>query len=75
MSKVSYLGGDFNVCLTDDDVYDPQGFSDDALCRPESRSRLRSMQYLGFTDAFRVFNPGPGLYSYWDYQAGRMEQG
>ena len=64
------LGGDYNICPTDDDVYNPAGFADDALCRPESRGRFRQLIYLGLTDAFRAFNTAPHLYSYWDYQRG-----
>ncbi len=64
------LGGDYNICPTDADVYDPSGFADDALCRPESRARFRQLMFLGLTDAFRAFNTGPHLYSYWDYQRG-----
>ena len=68
------LGGDFNVCPTDDDVYDPEGFADDALCRPESRARFRELCYTGLTDALYVLNPHIGLYTYWDYQAGRWNR-
>ncbi len=64
------LGGDFNVCPTDDDVYDPDGFAGDALCHPESRSRFRMLCHLGYTDALSVLNPQIGAYSFWDYQAG-----
>ena len=68
------LGGDFNVCPTDADVYDPRGFSGDALCQPESRSRFRALTHLGYTDALRALHPELGLYSYWDYQAGRWNR-
>ena len=68
------LGGDFNVCPTDDDVYDPAGFADDALCHRESRRRYRTLCRLGFTDAFWVLHPVPGSYSYWDYQAGSWDK-
>lgn len=61
------FGGDYNVCPTDEDVYDPEGFRDDALCRPESRAAFRRIVNLGMTDAFRALNPAPHLYSYWDY--------
>ena len=64
------LGGDYNICPTDTDLYDPAGFTDDALCRPESRARFRQLMYLGLTDAFRAFNTAPHLYSYWDYRRG-----
>ena len=63
-------GGDYNVIPTDNDVYNPAAFADDALAQPESRARYRSMLYLGLTDAFRTFNTLPHQYSYWDSQAG-----
>ena len=61
------LGGDYNVCPTDADVYDPKRFADDALCRPESRQAFRSLVNLGLTEAFRALHPEPHRYSYWDY--------
>jgi exodeoxyribonuclease-3 len=68
------LGGDYNVCPTDDDVYDPKAFADDALCRPESRARFRAMVYLGLTDAVHALNPAPHQYTYWDYQRGAWQR-
>jgi exodeoxyribonuclease-3 len=65
------LAGDYNICPTDDDVYDPVGWRGDALCLPESRSRFRKLLHLGLTDAFRVFHGEPHLYTFWDYQQGR----
>lgn len=64
------LGGDYNVCPTDDDVYDPRNWQDDALCRPESRALFRELCHLGLTDAFRALHPEPGRFTFWDYQAG-----
>lgn len=69
------LGGDYNVCPTDDDVYDPAGWADDALCRPESRSRFRQLLNLGLTEAYRAMHPGAAhRYSYWDYVKGRWQK-
>ncbi len=68
------LAGDYNVCPTNDDVYDPTGFADDALCQPESRARFRKLCHLGYTDALRAFHSELGLYTYWDYQAGRWNR-
>ena len=65
------LAGDYNVCPTDADVFDPALFRDDALCQPDSRRRFRMLLNLGLTDAFRVFHPEPHRYSFWDYQQGR----
>jgi len=65
------LAGDYNIAPTDEDVYDPVAWRDDALCRPESRARYRAMLNQGYVDAFRVFHAEPHRYSFWDYQAGR----
>jgi exodeoxyribonuclease-3 len=65
------LAGDYNVCPTDDDVYDPVGFRHDALCQPESRARFRTLLYQGWTDAYRVFDVEAHKYTFWDYQQGR----
>jgi exodeoxyribonuclease-3 len=64
------LGGDYNVCPTDLDVYDPKAFAGDALCQPESRAALRTLLNLGLTDALRAFHPDDERYTYWDYQGG-----
>jgi len=50
------LCGDYNVAPTDADVYDPEAWRDDALCRPESRRAFRTLLHAGYTDAFRVFH-------------------
>lgn len=68
------LAGDYNICPTDDDVYDPVVFRDDALCRIESRARFRALLYLGLTDAYRAFHREPHRYTFWDYQAGRWNR-
>ncbi|MGF1639632.1 MAG: exodeoxyribonuclease III [Rhodospirillales bacterium] len=68
------VGGDYNVAPDDDDVYDPQGWRDDALCRPESRAALRKIVFLGLTDAVRSLSDAPGRYTWWDYRGGAWPQ-
>ncbi|MEX2616109.1 MAG: exodeoxyribonuclease III [Alphaproteobacteria bacterium] len=68
------LGGDFNIVPTDDDVYDPEGWADDALCRPESRARFRTILNMGVTEAWRALHKEIGAYSFWDYQRGRWSR-
>lgn len=70
LEEAFVLAGDYNVAPTDDDVYDPEAWREDALCRPESRARLRVVMNLGLTDAFRAFHNEPHAYTYWDYQGG-----
>ena len=69
------LGGDYNVVPTDDDVYDPVGWANDALCRPESRAGFFRLLNLGYVDAFRAVHSEPHQYTFWDYQAGRWQRG
>jgi exodeoxyribonuclease-3 len=64
------LGGDYNVCPTEIDVYDPKAFADDALCQPQSRAAFRRLLNLGLTDAVRAIHADDPRYTYWDYQAG-----
>ncbi len=68
------LGGDFNVILTPDDVYNPELFVNNALYRPEVRKRLTALKYLGFYDAFRTLYPLQNGYTFWDYGAKSYEQ-
>ena len=68
------LAGDYNVCPTDEDVHDPAGFADDALCRPESRRLYRELIYLGLTDAIAALDPKPHNYTFWDYQRGAWQK-
>jgi len=72
--QTTILAGDYNICPTDDDVYDPVGWRGDALCLPESRARFRKLLPLGLTAAFRVFHDEPHLYTFWDYQQGRWSR-
>ncbi len=68
------FGGDYNVVPGDDDVHDPEGWADDALCLPESRNRFRRMIYLGLTDALQAIHPEPHQYTFWDYQGGAWQK-
>ena len=69
------LGGDYNICAADADVYDPLGWADDALCRLDSRRRFREIVYLGYTDAFRALHADAKAYSFWDYQGNAWPKG
>ena len=70
LDEAVILGGDYNVCPTDDDVYAPEQWAGDALCRPESRQRFRAIIHQGFTDAIRALHREKEVYTFWDYQGG-----
>jgi exodeoxyribonuclease-3 len=64
------LAGDYNVIPEPVDAKRPGAWTGDALFQPESRAMLRRIEALGLTDAIRACHPGPGIYTFWDYQAG-----
>ncbi|OYU19014.1 MAG: exodeoxyribonuclease III [Rhodobacteraceae bacterium PARR1] len=66
--------GDYNVIPEPQDAAKPEAWVNDALFLPETRAAYRRIVNLGLTDAFRVRVPGPGNYTFWDYQAGAWER-
>jgi exodeoxyribonuclease III len=75
MSEVpTVLAGDWNVCPTDDDVWDPRAMAKDALVQPETRAAFRKIIFQGWTDAIRALHPRGPQYTYWDYFQNRFER-
>ena len=68
------LAGDFNVIPEPVDAKRPAAWVNDALFQPESRAAWRTLVNEGFTDATRACHPGPGVYTFWDYQAGAWQK-
>jgi exodeoxyribonuclease III len=68
------LAGDYNVIPAEGDVYDPPAWVGDALFRPQTREKFRALLSLGLTDAIRAVSDAPGLYTFWDYQAGAWQR-
>ncbi|SNX67623.1 exodeoxyribonuclease III [Cereibacter ovatus] len=68
------LAGDYNVIPQPEDAARPEAWVTDALFLPESRAAFRRILNLGYTEAIRARTPVPGLYSFWDYQAGAWEK-
>ena len=68
------LAGDYNVIPEPEDARRPEAWTNDALFQPESRSAFRIIENLGYLDAIRACHPEPGLYTFWDYQAGAWQK-
>src|SRR3954452_17332589 len=68
------LAGDFNVIPEPADARFPENWGADALYQPESRQAFRRLRHLGFTDAIRAVSDDPGLFTFWDYQAGAWQK-
>ena len=52
------ISGDFNVIPTDDDVYSPENFKNDACAHPLTREQYRILINMGFTDLVKHFVEG-----------------
>jgi exodeoxyribonuclease-3 len=68
------LAGDYNVIPEPEDAKRPDAWTQDALFQPESRAAYRCLVNDGLTDAVRLCHPQPGVYTFWDYQAGAFQK-
>jgi exodeoxyribonuclease III len=67
--------GDVNVAPADVDVWDPAAFEGSTHTSPEERAAIAALEEWGLNDVMRAEYPGvAGLYSWWDYRAGRFHK-
>lgn len=69
------VAGDFNVAPSDMDVYDPEELVGMTHVSHSERDALRSIEALGFSDAYRALNPNSREFSWWDYRQGAFHKG
>jgi exodeoxyribonuclease-3 len=60
------LVGDWNIAPTDDDVWNMDVFRGSTHVTEPERAVFAAIEAT-FADVVRPFNPGPGVYTYWDY--------
>ena len=65
------LVGDWNVCPTDDDVFDVTQFKNSTHVTPAERSAFEAFLTDGWVDTVKPHDPG---YTYWDYYRQRFER-
>lgn len=65
------LVGDWNICPTDDDVFDPAQFTKSTHVTPPERAAFQAFLDDGYTEVTRAHAPG---YTYWDYYRQRFER-
>ncbi len=66
--------GDYNIIPEAEDAANPKDWLGDALFLPQSRAAFFRLVNLGLTDAIRVRDGRPGVYTYWDFQRGAWER-
>jgi exodeoxyribonuclease-3 len=74
LEETFVLLGDYNVIPEPADAKYPDAWRNDALFQPEPRRAFRALLNLGLTDAIRACYPLPGVYTFWDYQAGAFQK-
>lgn len=62
------LAGDWNIIPTDDDVWDVTAFEGKTHVSQPERDAFDAVVDAGYADVVRPHTPGPGVYTYWDYQ-------
>ena len=60
--------GDYNICHTEIDIHDPKGNAKNSGFLPEEREWMTDFLSLGFTDTYRLLNPGVQKYTWWSYR-------
>ena len=62
------LCGDWNIAPFDEDVWSMEYYLDKSHVSPGERAAFHAFLDAGFVDVVRPHAPGPGVYTYWDYQ-------
>ncbi len=62
------LCGDWNIAPQDEDVWSMEYYVDKSHVSPGERAAFSAFLEAGFVDVVRPHTPGPGTYTYWDYQ-------
>ena len=68
------LSGDWNIAPQDDDVFDITAFAKSTHVTPPERAAFQAVVDAGYADVVRPFEPGPEVYTYWDYYRQRFER-
>ena len=63
------LIGDWNIAPLDEDVWEHgRSTTTSTHVSPAERAAFQAVVDAGFSDLVRPYAPGPGTYTYWDYQ-------
>ena len=72
--ETAVILGDYNVIPEPRDCWNAAVWQKDALFLPPTRAAFRRLLHLGLTDALRAVDQGPGIHTFWDYQAGAFQK-
>ena len=66
--------GDFNIGPEARDLHDPERLSGGIMASNAEREALQNALAGRLSDAFRLFEPGSGHWSWWDYRSGAWDR-
>src|SRR5690606_1982935 len=66
-ARIAFCGG-FHVVPQEDDVWDMASFEGKSHVTEAERQAFQELNKAGFADVVRPHAPGPGVYTFWDYQ-------
>ena len=69
------LVGDFNIAPEARDLHDPARLTGGIMASDAERAALQGVLGDRLSDAFRLFEPASGHWSWWDYRTGGWETG
>jgi exodeoxyribonuclease-3 len=68
------VAGDLNATPADEDVWDAAAAHGGTHVSEPERAALARLREWGLVDGFRLHQPGPGRFSWWDYRAGMFHK-
>jgi exodeoxyribonuclease-3 len=68
LNEIAVFGGDYNVAISDIDVFDPKGLKNTVCFHDDEKRKFREILNIGFQDSFRMKNPDAQNFSWWDYR-------
>ena len=68
------LAGDYNVVPTDEDIYSPATWRDNALLQDEPRQAYARLLKQGWTDSIARKLPEQRAFTFWDYRRNRWQR-
>lgn len=71
LSEPTAMVGDWNICPTDEDVFDVKQFANSTHVTPPERAAFQAFLDDGWAEVTRAHAPG---YTYWDYYRQRFER-
>ena len=62
------IGGDFNIAITDDDVWNPKNYVGSSISAPAARAIMQKWLDAGWVDVWRAMHPDQIDYTWYGYR-------